>query len=204
MFSQFLYLALYLQNVLHYSPVATGLRFLPLSITSFFTAPLAGRLMSRVPVRLLFGLGLALVGLALLLMHGVKPTSSWTTLLAGFIIGGLGIGLVNAPLAATAVSVVEPRRAGMASGINNTFRQVGIATGIAALGAILQSKAGSQLAASGQGDPHLFTNGLNEILLVAAIVLFVGAVLALALVRAQDFVASGPAQGQAAPAHGGA
>jgi EmrB/QacA subfamily drug resistance transporter len=204
MFSQFLYLALYLQNVLHYSPVATGLRFLPLSITSFFAAPLAGRLMSRVPVRLLFGFGLALVGVSLLLMHGVSPTSSWTTLLAGFIIGGLGIGLVNAPLAATAVSVVEPRRAGMASGINNTFRQVGIATGIAALGAILQSKAGSQLAASGQGDPHLFTNGLNEILLVAAIVLFVGAVLALALVRAQDFVASGPAQGQAAPAHGGA
>jgi hypothetical protein len=92
----------------------------------------------------------------------------------------------------------------MASGINNTFRQVGIATGIAALGAILQSKAGSQLAASGQGDPHLFTNGLNEILLVAAIVLFVGAVLAVALVRAEDFVASGPQQGQAAPAHGGA
>jgi hypothetical protein len=110
---------------------------------------------------------------------------------------------VNAPLAATAVSVVEPRRAGMASGINNTFRQVGIATGIAGLGAILQSKAGSQLAASGRGDPHLFTNGLNEILLVAAIALFVGAVLAVALVRAQDFVASGPAQGQQ-PAHGAA
>jgi len=204
MFSQFLYLALYLQNVLHLSPVATGLRFLPLSITSFFAAPLAGRLMSRVPVRALFGFGLALVGVALLLMHGVTPSSSWTTLLAGFIVGGLGIGLVNAPLAATAVSVVEPRRAGMASGINNTFRQVGIATGIAGLGAILQSKAGSQVAASGHGDPHLFTNGLNEILLVAAIVLFVGAVLALALVRAQDFVASGPQQGQAAPAHGGA
>ena len=200
MFAQFLYLALYLQNVLHYSPVATGLRFLPLSITSFFAAPLAGRLMSRVPVRALFGFGLALVGLALLLMHGVTPSSSWTTLLAGFIVGGLGIGLVNAPLAATAVSVVEPRRAGMASGINNTFRQVGIATGIAGLGAILQSKAGSQLAASGRGDPQLFTDGLNEILLVAAIVLFVGAVLALALVRAQDFVASGPtSQQQPAP-----
>jgi EmrB/QacA subfamily drug resistance transporter len=203
MFSQFLYLALYLQNVLHLSPVATGVRFLPLSITSFFAAPLAGRLMSRVPVRFLFGFGLALVGVSLLLMHGVTPTSSWTTLLAGFIVGGLGVGLVNAPLAATAVSVVEPRRAGMASGINNTFRQVGIATGIAGLGAILQSKAGSQLAASGRGDPHLFTNGLNQILLVAAIALFVGAVLAVALVRAQDFVASGPAQGQQ-PAPGAA
>jgi MFS family permease len=134
-------------------------------------------------------------------MHGVSVHSSWTTLLAGFIVGGVGVGIVNAPLAATAVSVVEPRRAGMASGINNTFRQVGIATGIAALGALLQSKAGSQAAASGQGDPQAFVNGLNEILLVGAIVLFVGAVLAFLLVRREDFVASGPQQ-QAQPAAG--
>jgi EmrB/QacA subfamily drug resistance transporter len=204
MFSMFLYLALYLQNVLHYSPIATGVRFLPLSVVSFFAAPIAGRMMSRVPIRLLFGVGLALVGVALLLMHGVSVHSSWTTLLAGFIVGGVGIGIVNAPLAATAVSVVEPRRAGMASGINNTFRQVGIATGIAALGALLQSKAGSQAAASGQGDPQAFVNGLNEILLVGAIVLFVGAVLAFLLVRRDDFVASGPQQQQAQPAADGA
>jgi len=144
--------------------------------------------MSRVPIRLLFGVGLALVGVALLLMHGVSVHSSWTTLLAGFIVGGIGVGIVNAPLAATAVSVVEPRRAGMASGINNTFRQVGIATGIAALGALLQSKAGSQAAASGRGDPQAFVNGLNEILLVGAFVAFAGAVLGIALVRTGDLV----------------
>ena len=192
MFSMFLYLALYMQNVLHLSPIATGVRFLPLSVVSFFAAPFAGRMMSRVPIRLLFGVGLALVGVALLLMHGVSVHSHWTTLLAGFIVGGIGVGIVNAPLAATAVSVVEPRRAGMASGINNTFRQVGIATGIAGLGALLQSKAGSAAAASGRGDPQAFVNGLNEILLVGAIVLFVGAVLAFLLVRREDFVASGP------------
>ena len=194
MFSMFLYLALYMQNVLHLSPLATGVRFLPLSVVSFFTAPVAGRLMSRVPIRLLFGVGLGLVGVALLLMHGVSVHSHWTTLLAGFIVGGIGVGMVNAPLAATAVSVVEPRRAGMASGINNTFRQVGIATGIAGLGALLQSKAGSQVAASGRGDPQAFVNGMNEILLVAAIVLFAAAVLAFLLVRREDFVASGPQQ----------
>jgi EmrB/QacA subfamily drug resistance transporter len=204
MFSMFLYLALYMQNVLHLSPIATGVRFLPLSIVSFFTAPIAGRMMSRVPIRLLFGVGLALVGVALLLMHGVSVDSQWTTLLAGFIVGGIGVGMVNAPLAATAVSVVEARRAGMASGINNTFRQVGIATGIAALGALLQSKAGSPAAASGRGDPQAFVNGMNEILLVAAIVLFVAAVLAAALVRRSDFVASGPQQGQQQPQPAGA
>jgi EmrB/QacA subfamily drug resistance transporter len=192
MFSQFLYLTLYLQNVLGYSPIGAGLRFLPLSLLSFVVAPIAGRAMGAgVPTRLLFGVGLGLVGTALVLMHGVTPSSSWTTLLPGFIVGGIGVGMVNAPLAATAVGVVEPRRAGMASGINNTFRQVGIATGIAALGAILQSQAGSQLAASGRGDPQAFTDGLNTILLVAAIVVYAGAVAALGLVRRRDYVLSG-------------
>jgi EmrB/QacA subfamily drug resistance transporter len=199
MFSQFLYLALYMQNVLHLSPVATGVRFLPLSLVSFVMAPIAGRLMSVVPVRVLFGVGLALTGAALLLMHGVAVDSSWTTLLAGFIVGGIGIGFVNAPLAATAVGVVEPRRAGMASGINNTFRQVGIATGIAGLGAILASIAGSPAAASGLADQQKFVDGLNAILLVAGIVALVGAVLGFALVRRQDFVASGPQEPAAAP-----
>jgi EmrB/QacA subfamily drug resistance transporter len=228
MFSQFLYLALYLQNVLGYSAMATGLRFLPLSLLSFVTAPVAGRLSARMPVRVLLSVGLALVGGALLLMWGLTVHSAWTALLAGFLVGGVGVGLVNAPLASTAVSVVEPRRAGMASGINNTFRQVGIATGIAALGAIFQDRIGAHLAASRavpQGRVHelaqaissgatkqalqgvpaqyraqaaqiarsAFIAGLNEILLVAAFVLFAGAILAFLLVRRRDFVASGPA-----------
>ncbi|MDX6465260.1 MAG: hypothetical protein QOI27_300, partial [Gaiellaceae bacterium] len=145
MFAQFLYFTLYLQNVLGYSPVQAGLRFLPLSVISFFVAPISGRLSARLPVRLLLGLGLGLVGLALLLMHGLTPSSSWTHLLPGFLISGIGIGMVNPPLASTAVSVVEPQRAGMASGVNNTFRQVGIATGIAGLGAIFQDTIASKL-----------------------------------------------------------
>jgi EmrB/QacA subfamily drug resistance transporter len=175
MFAQFLYLTLYLQNYLHLSPLQAGLRFLPLSLLAFVTAPIAGRLSTRIPVRILLGAGMTLVGIALLLMHGITPSSDWTTLLPGFIVGGIGIGLVNAPLASTAVSVVEPRRAGMASGINNTFRQVGIATGVAGLGAIFQSQS-------------TLVDGLNEILLVGAFVAFAGAVLAIALVRGADLV----------------
>jgi EmrB/QacA subfamily drug resistance transporter len=228
MFAQFLFIPLYIENVLGYSAVATGVRFLPLSLVSFVVAPIAGRLSTRVPVRLLLGGGLATIGVALLLMWGVRLGSDWTTLLAGFIVGGIGIGLVNAPLASTAVSVVEPRRAGMASGINNTFRQIGIATGIAALGAIFQSRISSYLAAAGvphhlvgkltpaiaSGGVSLSTNrpgvggplghmqtiapsafvaGLNSIFVVAAVGLFVAAILAFVLVRQQDFVASGPA-----------
>ena len=65
--------------------------------------------------------------------------SGWTALLAGFIVSGAGVGLINPALASTAIGVVPPQRSGMASGINNTFRQVGIATGIAVLGAIFES-----------------------------------------------------------------
>jgi EmrB/QacA subfamily drug resistance transporter len=185
MFSQFLYLAIYLQNVLHYSPMGAGVRFLPVSLSSFVVAPIAGRLSARMPPRILFGVGMALVGVALLLMHGITHSSHWTTLLAGFIVGGVGVGMVNAPLASVAVSVVPPRQAGMAAGVNNTFRQVGIATGIAGLGAILQRQ-------------HDYITGLNDILLVASFVAFAGAVLGFALVRTSDLVASGPQQAQAA------
>jgi EmrB/QacA subfamily drug resistance transporter len=188
MFAMFLYLTLYLQNILHLSPIQTGVRFLPLSVLSFFTAPLAGRLSSRVPIRALIGTGLALNAVAMWSMSHVSPSSDWTVLLPGFLIGGVGIGLVNAPLAATAVSTVRVERAGMASGINNTFRQIGIATGIAGLGAIFASKVGDQR------DPASFVHGLHDILLVGTGVAAVGAVLALLLIRRRDFVASGPAQ----------
>jgi EmrB/QacA subfamily drug resistance transporter len=187
MFAMFLYLTLYMQNILHLSPLETGVRFLPLSVVSFFAAPLAGRLSSRVPIRVLIGAGLALNALAMLSMSRVSTGSHWTVLLPGFLLGGIGIGMVNAPLAATAVSTVRVERAGMASGINNTFRQIGIAVGIAALGAIFASRAGGQGASSAA-----FVHALHDILLVGAAVAAVGAVLAAALIRRQDFVASGP------------
>lgn len=145
MFAMFLYLTLYLQNVLRLSPFDTGLRFLPLSMVSFFAAAAAGPLSERLPVRLFLGAGLTLVGVALLLMHGLTDSSGWTALLPGFIVSGIGIGMVNPPLASAAVGVVEPQMSGMASGISNTFRQVGIATGIAGLGAILQARVTSHV-----------------------------------------------------------
>ena len=71
-------------------------------------------------------------------MHGLDAGSGWTALLPGFLVAGVGVGMVNPPLASTAIGVVAPWRSGMASGINNTFRQVGIATGTAAYGALFQ------------------------------------------------------------------
>ncbi|HTA13054.1 MAG TPA: MFS transporter, partial [Solirubrobacteraceae bacterium] len=130
-FAMFLYLTLYIQDVLAYSPLQAGLRFLPVTLLSFAVAPFAGKLTVRVPVRLLLGSGLVLAGLGLLAMTGVNASSSWTALIPGFVLGGAGIGMINPPLASTAIGVVPHERSGMASGINSTFRQVGIATGIA-------------------------------------------------------------------------
>src|SRR3954462_13373238 len=161
MFSMFLYLTLYMQNGLGFSPFETGLRFLPLTVISFFFAGAAGRMVHSVPARAMFGLGLGLVGLGLVLMHGITPSSEWTTLLGGFLCAGAGVGLTNPTIAQVAVGVVEPARSGMAAGINNTFRQVGIATGIASLGAIFQSrvesKATTLLTARGLPGPRAST-----------------------------------------------
>jgi MFS family permease len=108
----------------------------------------AGRLSSKVPTRWLIGPGLLLVGVGLLVMTGLNGDSNWTHLVPGFIVAGLGGGLVNPPLASTAIGVVSPEKAGMASGVNSTFRQVGIATGIAALGSIFTSAIQSHLTAA--------------------------------------------------------
>ena len=233
MFSMFLYLTLYLQNTLGFSPLEAGLRFLPLTLVSFVCAALSGNLTERVQVRFLMAAGLVCVGVGLLLMAGLDQNTKWTHLLPGFILSGAGVGLTNPAIAATAVGVVDPRRAGMAAGINNTFRQVGIATGIAGLGAILQAHVTDNvvnaLAATGahrppgvrlppaevlaQGDPRVlgpfrdafvagYTDSLNELLVVGAIVALLGAAASLVLVRQRDFVQQPAAAPEAAPAAG--
>ena len=139
-FAMFLYLTLYIQDNLGYGPLAAGIRFLPMTLLIFFTSFFAGRLTVRLPSRLLLGIGMLVVSGGLLLMATTHPNSTWTVLLPGFLVSGFGVGIVNPVLASGAVSVVQPQRSGMASGANNTFRQVGIATGIAVLGAVFQSQ----------------------------------------------------------------
>jgi EmrB/QacA subfamily drug resistance transporter len=232
MFAMFLYLTIYLQGVLDFSPLEAGLRFLPLTLLSFIASPIAGTLSHKVPIRILLGLGLGLVGVGLLLMHGVTPDSEWTALLAGFLIAGVGIGVTNPGIGQAAIAVVPVEKSGMGSGINTTFRQVGIATGIAALGAVFQSRVDSKLAellpnapeglgeivasggskaagavAPGPGHDRVvdaantaFVSGFNEIILIAAILSFVGAALGFFFVRSRDFVQ--PTDGPAEPGVG--
>jgi EmrB/QacA subfamily drug resistance transporter len=152
-FAMFLYLTLYMQTVLGYSPLQTGVRFLPLTMLAFLVAPIAGKLTVRVQSRILMSLGLFLVALSCELMSHVQATSSWLVLLPGFLIGGVGIGITNPVLASGAVSVVPPERSGMSSGAASTFRQVGIATGIAGLGAIFVHQIKPAVVTSLQATP---------------------------------------------------
>jgi EmrB/QacA subfamily drug resistance transporter len=152
-FALFLYLTLYLQNYLGLSPFQAGLRYLPITVASFVAAPVAGVLLSRVQARLMLSLGLAGVGVGLLLMSGVHAGSDWTTLLGGFLVAGAAVGLINPVIADVAVSVVPKEQSGMAAGINDTFRQVGVAMGIAVWGAIFVGRGASKVAELTAGTP---------------------------------------------------
>ncbi|TMM27409.1 MAG: DHA2 family efflux MFS transporter permease subunit [Actinobacteria bacterium] len=216
MFALFPYLSIYLQDILGASPLGAGLRFLPL--TAFvFVVPIASRgIVERVHPWVLASLGLLLVAIALLLMHGLTTGSRWTALLPGFVVGGIGIGLANPILAAAALRTVDPARSGMASGINNTFRLSGVSIGVAALGAVLEDRVSASLASTAHvhsrtlaaavssagtravgGRPGLahsaviaFVSGLNAVLLVGCAIVFAGAVAAGVLMRG---TATGPA-----------
>jgi EmrB/QacA subfamily drug resistance transporter len=153
LFALFLYLTLYLQNFLDYSPLEAGVRYLPITLASFFVAPIAGSLLSRVPARVMLSIGLGLAGVGMLLMSGLEAGSEWTTLLGGFLVAGAGVGLLNPVIADVALSVVPKERSGMAAGINDTFRQVGIAVGIAAWGALFLGRGASKVSELAAGTP---------------------------------------------------
>jgi EmrB/QacA subfamily drug resistance transporter len=209
MFAMFPYLSIYLQDVLGFSPLATGLRFLPLTAFVFFVPLATRRLAARVPLRVMIGVGLALVAAGLVLMYGLHADSNWTALLAGFIVAGIGIGIANPALAAGALRVVDPARTGMASGINNTFRLAGVAIGVAALGALLENRIERALSTATVDDSHAlgaavssagtravagrpdlvesaktaFVSGLNDLLLTGSMLLVIGALAALLLLH---------------------
>jgi len=178
-----LFVAIYLQGALGLTPTETGLRILPLTLILVVVAPVSGRLTSRLPLRIPLTAGLLLIGIGLVLMRAVDTGSEWTALLPGLLVGGLAIGVISPALAAAMVSVLPVEQSGVASGINNTFRQLGIAIGIAGLGAIFEHRVRGAL------DLHAgIVAGLDAVLLVAAAVAFVAAAIAWPLLGRQRSV----------------
>ncbi len=216
------YITVYLQGVLEYTPLQGGIRILPFMIPTFIVPLLTPRFQGRTPPGLMLGSGLLLVMAGVLLMWGIETDSGWTTLLAGMIVAGVGVGVANPAIVHVALGVVPPQRSGMAGGFSNTCRIGGFATGVAALGALLQGQASSRLnelvvappdgladaiAAGGSRAAQAFdsdaaimeaartayVSGLNAALLAGAVLLLAGGVVALLMVRASDLHYTAPA-----------
>lgn len=189
-----LFLAIYLQQALGFTPTETGLRMLPMTVLILIVAPFSGKLTDRLSLRVPLVAGLGLFGVALLAIHGAEPGDSWTRLLPGLLLGGIAVGMISPALAAAMVSVLPVQRGGLSSGINNTFRQLGIAIGIAGLGAIFHHHAGEGATASGVID------GLNDVVLVAAAIALLAAAVAWPLLRGQRSTAPHPDERPRSPA----
>ena len=154
MFGSIFFLTLYMQNILGYSAIQSGLRTLPTTGLVIISAPLGGKLTGRFGGRPIIFIGLVLVGLGLL-FDGLRLTahSPYTDLLPSFIMIGIGIGFAMSPLSSVAMGAVERTKAGVASGILNMNRQLGGVFGIALLGAIFANRSHSHVATAVNGLP---------------------------------------------------
>jgi EmrB/QacA subfamily drug resistance transporter len=150
-FAYLTYVSLWLQSVRGLTPIQAGLSLVPLSLAALVTAPLAGRFLQDVAPRWMIGGGLALIGAGVLAQAHLAGGSSWSALLPGLVVIGVGVGLATPVLASAALAAVPVQRSGMAAGAVNTARQLGYALGIAALGLICQSR----IAAKIDGTPGL-------------------------------------------------
>jgi EmrB/QacA subfamily drug resistance transporter len=131
-----IYITLWFQSVLGFSPLGAGLRLLAITGMTLIFAPIGGRLSGLISPRLMLGMGLGFMSAGAFIMTRINADSEWTVLLPGLVLAGLGLGVSAPALANTAVSIVPPWRSGMASGLNYTWRQLGLATGIAVLGSV--------------------------------------------------------------------
>jgi EmrB/QacA subfamily drug resistance transporter len=160
MFAQFFFITLYLQNVLHYSALQTGLRFLPATVVIIVMGPLAGRLTDRVGARPLMTLGLLVVAAAMLIQSRISIHSGYGLLLPGFILMGLGMGLVMSPMSTAAMNAVDRTKSGAASGVLSMSRMVGGSVGLAGMGALVTTIGTSKIDSS---LPHLPSSARSHI-----------------------------------------
>jgi len=137
MFAMFFFIALYMQNVLGFSPLEAGVRFLPSTLVVMVTGPIAGRLADRLGARPLMVGGLLITSVALFLQSRIDVGSGYETLWPGFVLMGLGLGLIMSPMSMAAMNSVDRSKAGVASGTLSMFRMVGGTFGVAALGALV-------------------------------------------------------------------
>lgn len=179
LFAVYIYATIYLQQVIGLSPIEAGLAYIPGTIlnaaTSGVTAGLAEK--GRLSTRMMVSAGLGMVAVGLLVMTTAGTGSSWLAIQPGMIIAMIGTGMFNPAVIAVALGSVSEDQSGLAAGVNDTFRQAGIAVGVAALGAMIPT------AALAHGDAESYVSGLHDALAVGAGLAAVGALAAAYLIR---------------------
>jgi EmrB/QacA subfamily drug resistance transporter len=184
-FALYLYMTLYLQDILHLSALDAGLVYMPGSVLLFVVSGASAPLSQRVaPGRLVAG-GLVLVstGLALVTLTGAR--SSWTAILPGDLLVCVGTGIFNPALGAIALGAASDANSGLLAGVNDAFRQGGLAIGVACFGALVPAGA-----ALGHGPAATYMDGFHHALLFGAALAAVGAVATVALLRSRRAVTS--------------
>ena len=187
MMGSFFFLAIYLQDLLGYSALETGVRFLPTTVVLVIAAPIAGRVADQIGSRLPMVLGLVITAFALYLFSRMDASTTYNDLLPAWILLGIGIGLTMSPMSTAAMNAVPVDKAGVASGTLQMFRMVGGTIGVAATGAIFQSRLGefnpAALATGGPTAAENFTDALGAAMALGAVVTAVGAVIAAVVIR---------------------
>ncbi|MBO8194163.1 MFS transporter [Streptomyces oryzae] len=217
-FTHFVYSALWVQSVLGMSPLRAGLATLPMAGTAFLVASLFGGRLQRMRPQYPLGSGVLVTGVGVLAQTLVAPGSSWTALLPGFVLIGIGVGMALTVLVSAALGAVPPERAGVASGAVNTFRQLGYALGVAVLGTVFASQVREVLTghgvpraaaeAAGSGRAHeagvplvlvreAFAAGLDRIFVICGVTALAAGVAVLLFVRGRPATEHAP--GERAP-----
>jgi MFS family permease len=186
MFGMFLMLTLYMQQVLHYSAMQTGVGYLAVAATAIVWSTVAAQLVTRVGVKPVLVAGMTALSAGLLYFTQVSVGGTYLgDLLPGFLLISIGIGFSFVPISIAALAGVQPAEAGLASGLINTSQQIGGALGIAALTSIATSTTNTKIA-SGTGLPTALTDGFQSAFYGAAGVAILGILVALFVVRRRD------------------
>jgi EmrB/QacA subfamily drug resistance transporter len=177
LFAVYLYATLYFQHVLGLSAIEAGLVYVPGTILNAAVSGMTANMADKVSARVMVSGGLALVAAGLLIMTTAGVDSSWYEMLPGLIIAMIGTGMFNPAVIGVALGSVPENQSGLAAGVNDTFRQAGIAVGVAALGAMIPT------AALSTGDFAGYVGGLQNALVVGSAVAGIGAIAAAYLIR---------------------
>jgi EmrB/QacA subfamily drug resistance transporter len=180
LFAIFLYLTIYLQQVLGLSPIEAGLVYMPGTLANFVVAGYTSQLGERISPRAMISIGLTLVSIGMALGLVATAESSWVALMPSFVIAMVGTGMFNPAVSAVALGSAPARQSGLAAGVNDTFRQAGIAVGVAALGALIP--AGDAFG----GSADAYVSGMHDAMIAGAALAAVGAVASWRLIRGPE------------------